>query len=554
MGESKRHKLREDEFKTKLLTALYAPGMTLLGGWADDEKAHAEIIVNTRAMLSVPNLSRPAAERMKAEASFERHVSYDGPGTYMFDLSGKRVHPRDLGLTEPLVKITNTVHVAVTGQARGLVASIAQGGPGADVDELKGMLRLDATGAPIAPCDLPLCSQLAFLANAAIGSESPMPEDHFFHLRRISGTPEEADIVNDDDAWADLSATARGFLGYASDPSPNKFLVNEIRESARVAKAVQRSSIKGIAHKLGISPYAWSRIDDDLKGNVWRLALESMTPLVGAPVPGRNAMMTHVDLRSLQPDLTRERLLSGAEPMMGARPNELWRYPDGRLLFLGERETETTIIVWHPDEGPSGIADPFRTHLLHDIDLASIPRPSLAETAWIKDLGLYKFLPNRGESGCDVALLKAHMAGATLADLLATLAQIAARPDRPQPNDELDADTLWHWRARTAARDVAEVELGHMAKATGGRPREDLYAVLLYLRDALDDTEDAFLGLAPRIAWPAIPDLEEDGRRIRRAIESGANLVHVVHSMLKVRGLPRIHDWITPRDEDRPLP
>lgn len=554
MGESKRRKLKEDEFKTKPITALYAPGLTLLGGLADGEKAHAEVIVNVRATLSIPNLARPAAERMKAEANFEEHVSYDGPGTYMFDLSGNRVHLPDLGLTEPLVRISNAVHVAVTGPARELSASIAQGGPGADVGELKGMLRLDAAETPIAPCDLSLCSQLAFLANAAIDSDSSLPEEHFLHLRRISGTAMEEGIVNDDDAWADLSATARGFLGYASAPSPSTFLINEIRESARIAKAVQRSSIKGVAYKVGISPYAWSRIDDDLRGNLWRLALEDMAPLAGAPIPGRNAMMTQVDLRALQPDLTRARLLAGAEPVMGAHPNELWRYPDGRLLFLGERETETTIIVWHPNEGPSAIVDPFRTHLLHDIDITSIPRPSLAEAAWIKDLGFYRFLPNTEESEGSVALLKAHMAGATLADLLATLAQIAARPERPQPNGEIEADTLWHWRASTAARDVAEVELGHMAKATGGRPREDLYSALLYLRDGLNDAEDTFLGLVPHIAWPAIPDLEEDGRRIQKAIESGANLLHVVHSALKIRGLPRIYDWIVPRDEHRPLP
>lgn len=548
MGEANRRKKRDEEFARQEWEASYAPGLTLLGAHAYDAEDHAEIVSDVMDILSVPSAMASDAERREAIARVEASV-FSVPGTYLWDLTGEAIRvaapePDVPDFREPLP----AVRLYLRGEPRHLTASFANGGPGVDRAELKGMLRLTARGKPFASCDMPLCIQAGALADAMDGTVGgpDEPVSHLQHLVALNGVK---DGPRHDGARVDREAAGRILPMIAEDGAPRELVAPAIDLAIQMVEAISSSAIRDLAGALPVPIGAWSRIDDDLSGIDWAIALEVTAAFGDAPVPGPGAMMFQGALSRADASEVRLVLSTKAEPVSEKGSAKLFRFQDGRLAFLDGEEEEVGLVVWEPTDGTAGVADRFRTHRLIDAEPIPGRQPKVdVSSPWpYSDLAIHRFLPVVDHPEADfsgVALMLAHQEGATLHDLIASLAVVAARPDRPTPPEGTEPDVLATWRERVSIR---EDEAKALAAISRGSPREELTSLLWYLRDALDDAEDDLLGLGTGNAWPELPDLELEGRLLAEAASAGGTLSHLAILGPQDDGLGPQFDWISPR-------
>lgn len=547
MGEANRRKKREDEFAKREWEASYAPGLTLLGAHAHDAEDHADIVADVVDILSVPSAMASETERREAIAQVEASV-FSVPGTYLWDLTGKAIRvganePDTPDFREPLP----SVRLYLGGEPRPLTASFANGGPGVDRSLLRGMLRLTARGKPFASCDMPLCIQAGALADA-MDATAGGPDEPVSHLQHLVALNDVTDGPRHDGARADREAAGRILPMIAEDGAPPELIAASIDLAAQTIEAISTSAIRDLAGPIPMPIGAWSRIDDDMAGFDWEIALRQFPSLGETPVPGPGAMMVQGSVNSATATEVRRVLSAGAELISEKGTTKLFRRPDGRLAFLDEEDGDVVLVIWEPTEGSGDIADRFLTQRLMggEVDPRRQPRVDISAPWPYADLAIHRFLPIGAlmRDFSALALMLAHQEGATLHDLIASLAAVASRPDRPTPPEGTEPDVLATWRERVSIREDEAKALAAMAK---GEPREELTSLLWYLRDALDDAEDDLLGSGTGNHWPELPDLELEGRLLVEAASAGGTLSHLALLGPQDAGLRAQFDWISPR-------
>lgn len=375
MPEAKSRKKRDDDPAREQVSATYAEGMALIGKTVDDADEHAAVVAAARFILSVPSLPMGTAGRTAALAQFEASSHYDGPGTYLWDLSGNFVEIDDAESQGTLHKITAGIQLVQTGRSQEMSASWAKGGRATDMHEIRGMLRLTPAGVPFTSCDLPLGIQSdnLFAAYVKVWDEAadicwPDKETdmvsivqdrfawgHLDHLTYLSFRPLK-DGFSDDDAWIDayVAGPALEVIGDGKGLPPGNFVAKLIVTGTRTAEILKGKPISGdIGRLVRARPDMWQRIDDALCGDVARSALRAISRLDDTARPGRNAMLLRIDLRRHRPARTRAALLASATKVAEDGTTELFRYPNGNFLFIGEEYGTTTLVVWNPAEPPA---------------------------------------------------------------------------------------------------------------------------------------------------------------------------------------------------------
>lgn len=380
MPEAKSRKKRDDDPAREQVPALYAEGLPLIGKAVEDADEHAAVVAAARFILSVPSLPAGTAGRTAALAQFEASSRYDGPETYLWDLSGNFVEIHDAQSEGTLHKITAGIHLVKTGKSREMSASWAKGGRATDMHEIRGMLRLTPAGEPFTSCDLPLGIQSdnLFAAYTKVWDEAcdigcrefcesgkeidmaAIVEDrfawgHLAHLDHLSSRPLK-DGFSDDDAWIDAHVADRALevIGDGRGLPPVNFVAKLIVDGARTTEILKESPIGGgIGRHLRVRPDMWHGIDDALHGDDWRQAFRAISRFEGIPAPGRSAMLLNIDLRRHRPVSTRTALLADATRVAGDGLTELFSYPDGKFLFIGEAYGRTTLVAWKPAKRPA---------------------------------------------------------------------------------------------------------------------------------------------------------------------------------------------------------
>jgi hypothetical protein len=544
MGESKRRKRAEDEFRSAIVEATYRPAKVFVVRRPGTSADEFSLLVSARAVL--PNAIRPPIHADLASIPVEGGIdpfAASVPEPVCYDVEAGVIRPFRQEDEEGCVAgWHHTVVCRFAGDPVTRSASISHGlleadgsatlDPGAS---LRGLVRVGGLGQAIVEADASLFVQVTCLraetllaaghkANTGEGESLDAAGHHLVHLQALHGhVLRRTDLGHGD--WIDHGALRQILSeGLAIEGEDDVDLDAEIEgEIEFLWGYASRYPADRVCSRMGpallVIPEAWMSRSEPGAGVSFEAVDKAMagTSPDGSPASNKAEIAFVRSGEDAVAD-ARVRDYLGGLPILSSKDGFSLRR-DGDLLVGAMRSGEFLQLLFSPPEdGSERLVDPLMTEGLLDVDLGVLGE-TRDRTAELEALGFVPELPDPAtlEDYPALALLKAGTEGATFADLCATFGTLMRWPDRSADEadefrlDAAEEEELDPHEQETEIRlDALEAEAARLADRLadlGGKPTKRLEALL-----------------GPLFEFGYRSDAERDARLLVDAARSGATL------------------------------